>query len=146
MGGEFTAGIRTQEGGDSVVNDDPTPDYLKGWNDAHRQHVAFLEREHSGSAGEIRSALWRVWVDAERIVRPTGEQQPQSIGERLKAARLRRGFSQAVTAAMMNPPISANTVSRWETNTYEISLIDAIKLANIYCVPLEVITGDGVNP
>lgn len=52
----------------------------------------------------------------------------------LEAARVNKGFSQKQVAELLG--ISPQTVCAWEKEPFKITIKDAYRLADLYCVPL----------
>ena len=57
------------------------------------------------------------------------------IGKKLKAARMKSGFTQEAVAEKIN--MSRQTISNWENEKSYPDIISVIELSNLYCISLD---------
>ncbi|MCH8262508.1 MAG: helix-turn-helix transcriptional regulator, partial [Proteobacteria bacterium] len=56
------------------------------------------------------------------------------IGEKINAYRTQRGLTQEALADAIG--VTANTISRWETATYKVTVEDLEKLSRLFEIPI----------
>ena len=56
------------------------------------------------------------------------------IGEKINAYRIQRGLTQEVLADAIG--VTANTISRWETAAYKVTVEDLEKLSRLFEIPI----------
>lgn len=92
--------------------------YLR--DDIHRNADALIESYEKGAVGEPKK---------------------NTVGNRLRQARLIAGLSQSQFATRFRPARATNTISRWETGTYSMQLEDVEQAAAILGISPAVLVG-----
>lgn len=58
----------------------------------------------------------------------------EHIGEKINAYRTQKGLTQEALAEFIG--VTANTISRWETATYKVTVEDLEKLSRLFEIPI----------